>query len=84
MSYLSGVKERIEDIKSELEWVKKEVNSLEVVDGEINTSDLNSCINDVEQAIGYALEEFDELESEVKDLEDDIEGYYKRIYEVCR
>lgn len=84
MSYLGAVKERIEDIKSELDWVKKEVNSLEVVEGEINTSDLNSCINDVEQAIRYTLEEFDELESEVKDLEDDMEGYYKRICEVCR
>lgn len=84
MSYLGAVKERIEDIKSELDWVKKEVNSLEVVEGEINTSDLNSYINDVEQAIRYTLEEFDELESEVKDLEDDMEGYYKRICEVCR
>lgn len=80
--------EVINDIRNainELYFVQVEVEDLKVdEDGEIDTSLVIKYIGDVKDAINKIKDSFEEYDSEVLDIEDDLEGLVKRLSEVIR
>ena len=70
MSKLSELKESIENIKCQIDWVTKEVNALEVVDGEVDTSGIESEIADTIDLVEDALSELEDIESYFDELEE--------------
>lgn len=73
MSKLSELKEAIKNIKSQIDWVIKEVNELEVVDGEADTSGIESEIADTIDSVEEALSKFEDMENEFNSLEELVE-----------
>lgn len=70
MSKLSELKESIENIKCQIDWVTKEVNALEVVDGEVDTSGIESEIADTIDLVEDALSKLEDIESYFDELEE--------------
>lgn len=77
MANITSVHAALERITSELDYVKTSIK-----DGE-SKSDLLRWVDDVQVAIETAINEFEEYSDEVADIEDDFEGYVKRLSEVC-
>lgn len=81
----TSVIDAIKTAHNELEAVNFEVETLKVDDnGEINTEVLIKYIEDVKEAIDSIQDEFEEYDSEVDDIEDDLEGLVKRLSEVTK
>lgn len=82
MSKLSELKEAIENIKGQIDWVIKEVNELEVVDGEVDTSGIESEIADIIDLVEEALSKFEDIESEFDSLEElaeELNNIFKKV-----
>lgn len=79
------VLDSIRNALNELDYVKSEVENLEVnEDGEIDTSLIIEYISDVKDAINEIQDNFEEYDDEVSDIEDDLEGLVKRLSEVIK
>lgn len=80
--------EVINDIRNainELYFVQVEVEDLRGdEDREIDTSLVIKYIGDVKDSINKIKDSFEEYDSEVSDIEDDLEGLVKRLSEVSK
>lgn len=71
MTTIDSIKDSINDIKSELSWVTKEVKNLTADnDGDIDVEQVLSYIDDVDSKISDALDEVEQLENNFRELID--------------
>lgn len=85
MANKTSVLKDIGNAIDELYFVQVEVEDLRVEeDGEIDTSLVIKYIGDVKEAINKIKDSFEEYDSEVSDIEDDLEGLVKRLSEVSK
>ena len=83
MANKTSVLNNIGNAINELYFVQVEIEDLRVEeDGEIDTSLVIKYIGDVKEAINKIKDSFEEYDSEVSDIEDDLEGLVKRLSEV--
>lgn len=72
MATANSVKEAIENINTELDWLKVGILGLEE-DGKINTSKVNKQIENISKAIENAKSEMDDLALEIDDIQETIQ-----------
>lgn len=77
MANTTKVNKALEKISDELVYVKDGIENGE------SREDLLKWVDDVQAAINNTINEFEEYSDEVADIEDDFEGYVKRLSEVC-
>lgn len=77
------VVDAIDNALSELEYLNSKIQELEVdEDNQIDKSTLIKYVEDVKVSIAGVQNEFEDYDSEVNDIEDDLEGLVKRLSEV--
>lgn len=83
MANKSSVIKAIDNSVNELEYVVAEFENLQAnEDGTIDKSYVEKYLQDVKGAIEDIKTEFEEYDSEISDIEDDLGGLYKRLTEV--
>lgn len=83
MSNNKSVIAAIDNAVNELDYVSSEFEQLKAnEDGTIDKSYIEKYIQDVNEAIETIKNEFEEYNSEVDDVVDDLGGLYKRLTEV--
>lgn len=78
MANITSVNKALEKISDELVYVQDGIKNGE------SKEDLLKWVNDVQEAIKNATDEFEKYSDEVEDIEDDFEGLVKRLSEVCK